>query len=70
MKPSHFVTPFERRFRDETMVFCREPKNRHIKLQTSNGRNVARFFHTLESNVRCHVREGCPRVRGFYRRAI
>ena len=31
-----------RRFRDEFMVFCKDAKNRHITLQTSNGRIVAR----------------------------
>jgi len=37
-KAQHNTTPFSRR----NYVFCREPKNRHTKLQTSNGRNFER----------------------------
>ncbi len=45
-------TPFaknntiRRRFCDEISVFCREPKNRHINLQTSSDRNLARRRRT------------------------
>ena len=35
-----------RRLRDEMMVFCRKPKNRHKTLQTADGLIVARRCHT------------------------